>query len=61
VRNVPDSKALRALPDVAGADIETVTLATSPRFWAIIEESRQRDEHEQGISTEEMRKRLGLD
>jgi antitoxin (DNA-binding transcriptional repressor) of toxin-antitoxin stability system len=41
-------------------DLETVTLSTHPQFLELIEQSRQRHKTEGGISTEEMRQRLGL-
>ena len=37
-----------------------ICVATSPRFQAIIERSRERHRREGGISTEEMRRRLGV-
>ena len=42
------------------ADLESFALSTNPRFLAMIERSRARMESEGGISTEEMRRRLGL-
>ena len=42
------------------ADLETVTLSTHPQFLELIERSRQRHKTEGGISSEEMRRRLGL-
>ncbi len=49
-----------ALVPVPNADLETVTLSNDPRFLAIIERSRARQRAEGGISTQEMRRRLGL-
>lgn len=49
-----------ALLAVPNADVETISLSTSPEFLAIIERSRRRPAAEGGISVEEMRKRLGL-
>ena len=54
-----DGKPVAALVPIENADLETVTLSTSPRFLALIERSRARHKDEGGISTEEMRRRLG--
>ncbi len=53
-------KPVAALVPVGNADLETVTLSTSPSFLAVIERSRARQNAEGGISSEEMRRRLGL-
>lgn len=42
------------------ADLETVTLSTHPQFLELIERSRKRHKTEGGISSDEMRRRLGL-
>lgn len=52
-------KPVAALVSIENADLETVTLSTDPRFIAIIERSRARQKSEGGISSEEMRRRLG--
>jgi antitoxin (DNA-binding transcriptional repressor) of toxin-antitoxin stability system len=49
-----------ALVAIENADLETVSLSTNPRFIALIERSRARQTREGGISTEDMRQRLGL-
>jgi antitoxin (DNA-binding transcriptional repressor) of toxin-antitoxin stability system len=49
-----------AIVPIENADVETVTLATHPQFLALIERSRVRQNKEGGISSEEMRHRLGL-
>ena len=49
-----------ALMSIEGADWETVTLSTNPKFLALIEHSRARQRAEGGISSAEMRRRLGL-
>lgn len=41
-------------------DLENIALSTNPKFIAIIEHSRLRQEKEGGISSDEMRRRLGL-
>jgi antitoxin (DNA-binding transcriptional repressor) of toxin-antitoxin stability system len=48
-----------ALIPLENADIETVTLSTHPQFLALIERSRTRQKTEGGLSSEEMRRRLG--
>ena len=50
-----------ALMPIENADRETVTLSTNPQFLALIERSRLRHESEGGISSEEMRRRLGAE
>ncbi len=50
-----------ALLPLANADIETVSLSTNPGFIEIIERSRRRQSAEGGLSSEEMRERLGTD
>lgn len=48
-----------ALIPLENADVETVTLSTHPQFLALIERSRTRQKTEGGLSSEEMRRRLG--
>ena len=48
-----------ALVAIPNADLETLSLSTNPQFLAIIERSRARQKAEGGISSEEMRRRLG--
>ena len=45
---------------VENADLETITLSQSPRFLAIIERSRERQQREGGLASAELRQRLGL-
>ena len=45
---------------IENADLETISLSQNPQFLAIIERSRARHEREGGISSDEMRRRLGL-
>ncbi|MCK4485635.1 MAG: type II toxin-antitoxin system prevent-host-death family antitoxin [Desulfobacterales bacterium] len=49
-----------ALLPLDNTDIETATLSTNPKFLALIERSRRRQTTEGGISSQEMRKRLGI-
>ena len=56
-----DGKPMVALVAIENADLETVSLSTHPKFIDLIERSRARLRAEGGISTEEMRRRLGLE
>ena len=49
-----------ALLPLDNTDIETAALSTNTKFLALIERSRQRQTTEGGISSREMRKRLGI-
>ena len=53
-------KPVAALIEIKDADLETLTVSTHPEFIAIIEESRRRLKAEGGISSSEMRRRLGI-
>jgi len=53
-------KPIAALLPIENADMETISLSANPKFLAIIERSRARQEAEGGISSDEMRRRLGL-
>jgi prevent-host-death family protein len=53
-------KPVAALVSIENADLETVRLSNHPRFLALIERSRRRQNVEGGISGDEMRNRLGL-
>lgn len=53
-------KPTAALLPVGGADIETISLSLKREFIDLIERSRARHEDSGGISSEEMRRRLGL-
>lgn len=46
---------------VAIADVETVSLSHNPQFWDIIERSRQQQKAGQSLSSEDVRKKLGLE
>lgn len=48
-----------ALVPIENADLETVALGTNRQFLDLIERSRTRFRAEGGISSEEMRRRLG--
>ena len=49
-----------ALVPIENMDLETLTLSTHPEFLALIERSRSRQKSEGGVSSEKMRRRLGL-
>ena len=53
-------KPIAALILLTNADLETISLSTNPKFLALIERSRRRYKTEGGISSQEMRRRLGL-
>ena len=53
-------KPVAALVPIENADLETVALSTDPKFVAIIERSRARQGAEGGVSSIEMRRRLGV-
>ena len=55
-----DGKPIAALVLVENADLETVTLSMDPRFLAVIERSRVRQGAGEGISSAEMRRKLGV-
>ena len=55
-----DGKPIAALVAIENADMETVSLSIDPEFLAIIERSRARQQTEGGISSDEMRRRLGI-
>lgn len=55
-----DGKPVAALMPLENADLETVSLSTNPKFMRIIERSRKRHRKEGGISSAEMRRRLGI-
>ena len=54
-----DGKPIAALVAIENADAETVKLSTNPDFLALIERSRARQRADGGISSNEMRRRLG--
>ena len=53
-------KPIAALVPIENADLETVSLSTSRKFLELIERSRARQHAEGGISSDEMRRRLGV-
>jgi prevent-host-death family protein len=57
---VSRGKPVAVLSSARGMDAESIALANSPKFAAIIERSRARTEKEGSIPIEEVRRRLGL-
>ena len=53
-------KPVAALVSLENADWETVRLSSHPEFLALIERSRTRQQREGGISSSELRRRLGI-
>ena len=51
---------IAALVTLENVDMETISLSTNPKFAELIEKSRARRRSEGGISSTEMRHRLGL-
>ena len=51
---------IAALVTLENVDLETISLSTNPKFIELIERSRSRRRTEGGISSQEMRRRLGL-
>src|SRR5258708_10739651 len=52
---------IAVLLSVKGADLETVSLSFNPKFQDILEQSRRSYWQEGGISSDEMRRRLGIE
>ncbi|NEQ67810.1 MAG: hypothetical protein F6K21_20335 [Symploca sp. SIO2D2] len=55
-----DGQPVAALVTLENVDMETISLSTNPKFIALIEHSRARRRSEGGISSSQMRQRLGL-
>jgi prevent-host-death family protein len=53
-------KPIAALVSIENADLETISLSTNRKFLKLIERSRARQRAEGGISSDEMRRRLGV-
>jgi prevent-host-death family protein len=53
-------KPIAALVSIENADLETVSLSINRKFLELIERSRARQRAEGGISSDEMRRRLGV-
>lgn len=55
-----NGRPIAAIVAVPNADIETISLSQDPKFLALIEHSRTRQQREGGSSSGDMRQRLGL-
>jgi prevent-host-death family protein len=53
-------KPVAAVISLKGVDKETLAMSQNPRFLSILDKSRARRRREGGISSDEMRKRLGM-
>jgi antitoxin (DNA-binding transcriptional repressor) of toxin-antitoxin stability system len=51
---------IAALVTLENVDMETISLSTNSKFIELIEQSRARRRSEGGVSSTEMRRRLGL-
>lgn len=51
---------IAALVTLENVDLETISLSTNPKFIELIEQSRSRRRFEGGVSSTEMRRRIGL-
>jgi hypothetical protein len=58
---VKNGKPFAVVIAIWNADFETVTLSTSRKFLKIIERTRQRRKKEGGLSSKQVRQRLGID
>jgi PHD/YefM family antitoxin component YafN of YafNO toxin-antitoxin module len=57
---ISDGRPVAALISLEDTDLETVALSTNPDFLALIQESRARHQEEGGLSSAEVRRRLGV-
>jgi hypothetical protein len=55
-----DGRTVAAVVPAGEEDVENLLLSINPQFQAILERSQTRLEAEGGLSTDEVRKRLGL-
>ena len=55
-----DGQVLAAIVPVDEADLESMLLSINPQFQAILERSQSRLENEGGLSSDEVRQKLGL-
>lgn len=56
-----DGKPVAALVSLENTDFETISLSMNPQFMSLIERSRARQQREGGISSKEIRQRLGVE
>ena len=55
-----NGKPIAVILPIENADTETITLSENLHFLAIIERSRERQQREGGLTSEQVRERLGL-
>jgi PHD/YefM family antitoxin component YafN of YafNO toxin-antitoxin module len=55
-----DGRPIAALFTLENSDMETIALSTNPKFIELIEQSRAQRLTQGGISSSEMRRKLGL-
>ncbi len=55
-----DGRPIAVVMPLENTDIETVSLSENAEFLALIERSRGRQQREGGLSSSEMRRRLGI-
>ena len=55
-----DGETVAAIVPAQEQDVESMLLSINPQFQAILERSQQRLDTEGGLTSEEVRKRLGL-
>ena len=53
-------KPVAALVPVEGMDLESLSVSTNPQFLDLIERSRRSLEEKGGVSSDEVRRRIGL-
>ncbi len=57
---ISNGQPIAALVTLENVDMETISLSSNPKFMALIERSRTQRHSEAGVSSTEMRRRLGL-
>jgi pyridoxine 5'-phosphate synthase PdxJ len=55
-----EGQPIAALVTLENVDMETISLSMNPKFMTLVERSRAQRRSEGGISSSEMRRRLGL-
>jgi hypothetical protein len=55
-----DGRTIGAVVSAGDEDVESLLLSVNPKFQAILERSQKRLDSEGGLSSDEVRKRLGL-
>jgi len=55
-----NGKPIAVVLPIENADTETIALSENPQFLAIIERSRERQKREGGLTSDQVRERLGV-